>query len=151
LEVFTIGYERAGFSAFLEALTAAGVKTVIDVRDLPLSRRAGFSKKTLAASLALEGIEYVHLKPLGTPKEGRIANQKREWARFWAIVEAKLATPEAEAALSEAAEIARASPSCLLCFEADHRVCHRLRVAAELERRFGFTVRHLGVEAPVLK
>jgi uncharacterized protein (DUF488 family) len=151
VELFTIGYERAGFSAFLDALRAAGVKTVLDVRDLPLSRRAGFSKKTLAASLDLEDVAYVHLKPLGTPKEGRIANQRREWSRFWSIVEAKLATPEAEAALVEAAKIARASPSCLLCFEADHRVCHRLRVAAELERRFGFSTRHLSVEVPVLK
>jgi uncharacterized protein (DUF488 family) len=145
-EIFTIGYERSGLSAFLETLKAAGVAMVIDVRDLPLSRRAGFSKRTLAASLAAEGLGYVHLKPLGTPKEGRLANHRREWDRFWAIVEAQLATPEAEEAFEQAAKLARAAPCCLLCFEADPQTCHRREVAAELERRFGFTIWHLRVE-----
>ena len=74
--IWTIGYERASSDALLAALKAAGVQVLMDVRDLPLSRRAGFSKSTLRVSLEAEGIEYVHLKGLGTPKEGRLAARR---------------------------------------------------------------------------
>lgn len=146
--IWTIGYEASGFAGFLSALRAAGIATVIDVRDLPLSRRAGFSKNVLAASLAEAGIGYVHLKGLGTPKEGRLAARSRDYDRFWAIVEARLATPEAAFDLARAAEIARDRPSALLCVEADPSVCHRRRVAELLHERFGLAVRHLRAEHP---
>jgi uncharacterized protein (DUF488 family) len=126
-------------------LAAAGVKTLIDVRDRPISRRPGFSKNQLTAALDEAGIRYVGLKALGTPPEGREANHKRDWDRFWRIVDAKLATAEAEHALHEAAAIAAESPSCLLCYEADRRICHRSRVADILAGRHGFTVHHLAV------
>jgi uncharacterized protein (DUF488 family) len=145
MRIATIGYEKATLRDFLSTLAGAGVRTVIDVRDLPLSRRPGFSKRQLAAELDEAGIGYVHLKRLGTPKEGRVAARLRQHERFWAIVEAKMATPAAEFDLQRAAEIAREAPSCLLCFEADHRVCHRLRVAEALERRFGLAPHHLTV------
>ncbi len=127
----------------LAALHAAGVRRVIDVRDRPLSRRAGFSKRQLEAGLASAGLGYVHLQALGTPPEGREANRRRDWPRFWRIVEAKLATPEAEHALREAAALAAEAPSCLLCYEADWRICHRRRVAERLALRHGFAVTHL--------
>ena len=77
--------------------------------------------------------------------EGREANHKRQWDRFWTIVDAKLATPEAELDMQRAADIARATPSCLLCYEADWHICHRSRVADILTEREGFPVRHLTV------
>jgi uncharacterized protein (DUF488 family) len=141
--VLTVGYEGAGFGGFLAALKAAGVERVIDVRELPLSRRAGFSKGTLRASLAEAGIDYVHLKALGTPKEGRLAARRGDHATFWAIVEERLATPEAEFELGTAARLAAERPSALLCFEADPATCHRMRVADALAERFGFAVEHL--------
>ena len=91
-------------------------------------------------------MRYVHLKALGTPKEGRVAAQQRNYALFWEIVERALATPAAEVDLEQAAEIARKERSCLLCYEADHRHCHRLRVCEMLERRFGFAPTHLHVQ-----
>ena len=142
----SIGYEKASFADFRRTLLDAGVAAVIDVRDLPLSRRAGFSKRQLAAGLEETGIRYLHLKALGTPKEGRVAAQQRDYVRFWEIVAEKLATPKAEEQLKEAAEIARQVRSVLLCYEADHRHCHRLRVCEALERRFGFAPSHLHVE-----
>jgi hypothetical protein len=78
---------------------------------------------------------------------GSPANRRREWDRFWGIVEEKLTRPEAELALQEAGEIAQIAPSCLLCYEADWQVCHRRRVAEILCRRHGFAVRHLAVRA----
>ena len=142
-DLFTIGYERASQADVLAALREAGVSTLIDVRVLPLSRRAGFSKRQLAASVEEAGMTYVHLKALGTPKEGRVANKQRDWPRFWQIVDRQLATPEAQFDLARAAQIAGAAPACLLCVEADHRICHRARVAELLERRVGVTTHHL--------
>jgi uncharacterized protein (DUF488 family) len=143
--IYTIGYEKALLKDVVATLAAAGVATLIDVRDRPISRRPGFSKRQLAAAVEEAGMRYFHLQALGTPPEGRAANHRREWDRFWAIVEEKLARPEAELALREAAEIAQAAPSCLLCYEADWQICHRRRVAEILCRRFGFAVRHLAV------
>jgi len=90
-------------------------------------------------------MRYVHLQALGTPPEGRLAGRRREWDRFWGIVEEKLARPEAELALQEAGEIAKAAPSCLLCYEADWQICHRRRIAEILAQRHGFAVSHLAV------
>jgi uncharacterized protein (DUF488 family) len=148
MDLFTIGYEKARQVDVISALLAAGVKTLIDVRDRPVSRRPGFSKNQLAAAVEAAGMRYVGLKALGTPPEGREANHKREWERFWRIVDDKLATVEAEIALQEAAATAGEAPSCLICYEADHRICHRSRVAEILAERHGFTVRHLAPDVP---
>lgn len=145
--LYTIGYEKTHLEDFLAALAAAGVANLIDVRDRPISRRPGFSKRQLAAGVEEAGMRYFHLQALGTPPEGRLAGRRREWDRFWGIVEAKLARPEAELALEQAAELARAAPSCLLCYEVDWHICHRRRVAEILARRHGFAVSHLAVGA----
>ena len=139
----TIGYEKARLDDVVAALKGAGVATLIDVRDRPISRRPGFSKRQLAAALEEAGIGYVGLRALGTPPEGREAGRAGEWDRFWAIVEDRLASAEAELAFAEAAETAKAGPSCLLCYEADWRHCHRRRVAEILDERHGFAVQHL--------
>jgi uncharacterized protein (DUF488 family) len=141
--LFTIGYEKARLADVVAALGAAGVVTLIDVRDRPISRRPGFSKRQLAAAVEAAGLRYLHLQALGTPPEGREANRRRRWPRFWQIVETKLATAEAELALQQAAVTALARPSCLLCYEADWRCCHRRRVAEILAERHGFPLRHL--------
>ncbi len=141
--LWTIGYEKAAWPDVLAALRMAGVARVIDVRQLPLSRRAGFSKRQLAASLPEAGIDYVHLRALGTPAEGREANKRRQWDRFWQIVDASLATLDAGLALQQAAAMARDQPSCLLCYEADPCICHRLRVGEMLAAEHGFNVHHL--------
>jgi uncharacterized protein (DUF488 family) len=141
--LYTIGYEKARLADVVGALAGAGVATLIDVRDRPISRRPGFSKRQLAAAVEEAGIRYLGLRALGTPPEGREAGRRGEWDRFWAIVEERLATPEAEFAFHEAAAAARQGPSCLLCYEADWRCCHRRRVAEILTARHGFTVHHL--------
>jgi uncharacterized protein (DUF488 family) len=145
--LYSIGYEKALLTDVLATLTGAGVATLIDVRDRPISRRPGFSKRQLAAAVEDAGMRYLHLAALGTPPEGRLANRRREWERFWRIVEEKLAYAEAELDLLQVAEIARAGSSCLLCYEADWRVCHRRRIAEILAERHGLAVRHLAVTA----
>ena len=142
--LYTIGYEKALLKDVIATLNVAGVATLLDVRDRPISRRPGFSKRQLAAAVEDAGMQYVHLAALGTPPEGRLANRRREWERFWGIVEEKLGRPEAELDLYQAAEIAEGVPSCLLCYEADWQVCHRRRIAEILAERQGFDIRHLG-------
>lgn len=141
--VWTIGYEKASQASVVAALRAAGVTVLLDVRELPLSRRAGFSKSPLRAGLAEAGIDYVHLKGLGTPAEGRMAGRLGDRERFWAIVDSRMETTEAEADLQRAAAIARTERACLLCVEADPCLCHRLRIAQFLAERFGFAIVHL--------
>ena len=94
-------------------------------------------------------MRYVHLAALGTPPEGRLANRRGEWDRFWDIVEQKLARPEAELALQKACDIAQVAPTCLLCYEANWQICHRRRVGEILAQRYGFAVRHLAAPAKV--
>lgn len=110
---------------FLAALKAAGVQRVIDVRALPLSRRPGFSKSSLAASLREVEIDYVHLKALGTPKRGRDAAKKGDVETLTAVYDEQLELPEAQAAVAIMLGLAADKPSALLCYERDPCHCHR--------------------------
>ena len=125
MKIFTIGYEGTTMAEFLAALKSAGVKRVIDVRALPLSRRPGFSKSSLAASLLEAGIGYVHLKALGTPKRGRDAAKKGDRATLEEVYAGQLELPEAQAQAAQMLDLAGEKPSALLCFERDPCVCHR--------------------------
>lgn len=136
--IFTIGYEQATQGQVIAALKAAGVTLVIDVRAVAASRRAGFSKSILASSLKDEGIDYLHLRALGTPKAGRDAARAGHTAQMHAIFEAHLAEPEATMALAQTAEIAAARPAALLCYEADPGHCHRRILTDRLAADQGF-------------
>jgi len=125
MKIFTIGYEGTTMADFLAALKAAGVERVIDIRALPLSRRPGFSKSMLAASLLEAGIGYVHLKALGTPKRGRDAAKKGDRATLEEVYAGQLELPEAQVQVAQMLDLAREKPSALLCFERDPSVCHR--------------------------
>lgn len=125
MKIFTIGYEAATMADFLAALMQAGVERVIDVRALPLSRRPGFSKTSLAASLVAAGIDYVHLKALGTPKPGRDAARKGDIATLEAVYAGQLDLPEAQVQAARMLALAAEKPSALLCFERDPAHCHR--------------------------
>jgi uncharacterized protein (DUF488 family) len=139
----TIGYEHATQAEVIAKLTGAGVRTVIDVRAVASSRRAGFSKTLLAASLDAAGIAYVHLRDLGTPKPGRQAARAGRIAEMRAIYEAHLEDPAAQMQLAKAAEIASAGKSALLCYEADAAGCHRRIVAERLSLTLDLTVEDL--------
>lgn len=123
--IFTIGYEGATQAELIAALEAAGVRLVIDVRAVPLSRKPGFSKNVLAAGLKEAGIDYVHLKALGTPPAGREAARKGDLATFERVYAAQLETPEAGAEAARMIALAGERPSALLCFERDPAQCHR--------------------------
>ncbi len=141
--LYTIGYQGASIEGFIAALKAAGVETLIDVRAVPASRRREFSKRNLAASLEAAGLTYVHLVGLGNPKEGRNAAKAGRLDDYKRIYAAHLGSEAARQALARAAEIAAASPSCLMCLEADPAHCHRTMAAARLAADAGFEVEDL--------
>jgi uncharacterized protein (DUF488 family) len=125
MRIFTIGYEGATVPEFIAALHKARVERVIDVRALPLSRRTGFSKSPLKAALAEAGIEYLHLKALGTPAEGRSAARAGRHEDLKRIYTGQLELPEAMAQSAQMLELAREKSSALLCMEREPEHCHR--------------------------
>lgn len=125
MKIFTIGYEGTTQPELIAALQAAGVTRLIDVRAVPLSRKPGFSKKILATGLAEAGIEYVHLKALGTPPEGRDAARKGDHATLERVYAGQLELPEAIAQSAALLTLVEEQPSALLCFERDPGGCHR--------------------------
>jgi hypothetical protein len=140
--IFTLGYEGLSLEAFIGHLKAAGVRTVLDVRANPLSRKPGFSKSAFSAALHAAGIVYAHLPALGCPKAVRDRYKRDgDWAAYTRGFLAHL-DGQAEA-LAELAQIARHSPSCLVCFEADFNHCHRTFVARSAAKLGGLRVIHL--------
>jgi uncharacterized protein (DUF488 family) len=129
MKLATIGYEQATQAAVIDKLKAAGVEVVIDVRAVAASRRAGFSKTLLSASLNDAGIGYVHLRQLGTPKPGREAARKGKVAEMHEIFKAHMVEPAAQLELAKATEIAADKKAALLCYEADACGCHRTILA----------------------
>jgi uncharacterized protein (DUF488 family) len=143
MQLATIGYEDQSLSDVIGRLKKAKVDMVVDVRAVAASRRPGFSKSMLAASLAEHGIDYVHLRQLGTPKEGRLAARAGRIKDMHRIFERHLEEPAAQLELVQAAELAKKHRVALLCYEADVAHCHRAIVADRLRGRLKCTVKDL--------
>jgi uncharacterized protein (DUF488 family) len=140
----TIGYQAATVHSVLEALRQGNVDLLVDVRAVASSRRPGFAKSRLAANLAEIGIEYLHLRGLGTPAEGRAAARAGKHGELRRIYREHLATTEAQAELKALEGLVRSGRRvCLLCFEADPSHCHRSMVAAALGSLMPIRVTHL--------
>ena len=143
-KLFTIGYEQTPHQAVLDELQEAGVRLLVDVRAVTSSRRPGFSKRQLAASLDERGIAYVHLAALGTPKEGRLAARSGDFDLLQRIFSKHLKTPQAIEEMDElSALVKKSGPACLLCYELDHTHCHRRWIAETIEKRNGVKVENL--------
>jgi uncharacterized protein (DUF488 family) len=131
--IATIGYEGATVANFQRALRDAKIDLLVDVRALASSRRPGFAKTRLAANAKEAGAEYLHLRALGTPADGRAAARAGRHEEMHRIFRAQLATAEAQAELALVADLVRQGRRvCLLCFEARPEHCHRSLVAAAL-------------------
>lgn len=141
--LLTIGYEGLTSAEFIGALNSARVEVLVDVRAIAHSRRSGFAKTALRASLETAGITYLHMPALGNPKPGREAAWAGREAEYHRIFLGHLAQGPAQVALDEVTEVARRSRSCLMCMEAEPERCHRSMVAAELARRIGFRIADL--------
>jgi uncharacterized protein (DUF488 family) len=143
-KLFTIGYEQTPAKAVLDELENAGVKLLVDVRAVAASRRPGFSKNQLAAGLQERGISYLHLRGLGTPKDGREAARSGKFDVLHKIYSKHLKTPQAREELDElSALVEKSGPVCILCYERDHLQCHRQWIAEIIEDRDAVRVENL--------
>lgn len=148
MELFTIGYEGSDIDQFLSVLFEAGVEKVVDVRELPLSRKPGFSKNRLLQRLESVGIGYEHVAALGCPKI--IRNRYRidhDWVRYSESFSRYLSLQGEP--LEELARSSALTTSALLCFERDYRVCHRSMVATAVRSLNDLITTHL--EIPNIK
>lgn len=143
--VLTIGYEGASIEDLVATLKLSDVQVLVDIRDVPVSRKRGFSKRALAETLEGAGLEYLHLRALGDPKPGREAARRGDMKTFERIFRDHLRGAEAQGALVQALDITTRARACLLCFERDHSRCHRIIVAEEMASREAIQVRHIGV------
>jgi uncharacterized protein (DUF488 family) len=125
---------------WLDTLVAQGVEVVVDVRDLPLSRRKGFSKSALRGALAARGVEYVHVKALGNPKALRDALKSGlPFDEFAATFDSLL--DDREESLRALATLVTKRVACLVCFEEDPARCHRSLIAGRVAELAGGEVR----------
>jgi uncharacterized protein (DUF488 family) len=144
LSLFTIGYEQSTPDALIGELKRAKVKLLVDTRAVANSRKPGFSKRQLAASLDENGIAYLHLQKLGTPAEGRAAARSGDLKTLWKIYERQLRTPDAKEEMAELVSIVESGTRvCLLCFERDVAHCHRQRIAEVVHERTGAVVNNI--------
>jgi uncharacterized protein (DUF488 family) len=128
-DLLTIGYEGCSIDDVLAELRRARVSLLVDVRAVPMSRKPGFSKRQLAAGLDEQGIGYVHLQALGTPKPGRDAVRAGHPEKMERIFREHMTSDRAQAELAQAKQLTRKRRACLLCFEQDPMMCHRRFVA----------------------
>ena len=111
--IFTFGYEGLSIEMFIARLKASHVKTIVDVRELPLSRKKGFSKSSFSSELSVHGMAYVHMPALGCPKP--IRNQYKldeNWNTYTKEFLKYIRTQEAP--LRELVKISQASSACLV-------------------------------------
>lgn len=144
MTLMTIGYEGLNIESFVAVLKKNGVSKLIDVRELPLSRKKGFSKSALSATVEKHGITYLHMPALGCPRDIRkdyYADQ--DWGRYKKRFNAYLKTKGE--ALNELLRISKREKCCLVCFEADYQFCHRSLITATLANTAD--VKHLSVRA----
>ena len=140
-KLFTIGYEKAKPDAVMAELKRAKVKLLVDTRAVAASRKPGFSKRQLAATLDENGIGYLHLQKLGTPDEGRQAARAGKLDTLWRIYAKHLKTSGAIEEMAELVSIVKSGQTvCLLCFERDKDCCHRTRIAEVVHERTGASV-----------
>ena len=137
--LFTIGYEGRDLDELLAMLASKNIKRVIDVRELPLSRRRGFSKTPLREALAGAGIEYVHLREAGNPfrKDKDVVPRRELLASYRGHLDAS------RAVVTNVAEQVKGTRAVLLCYEHDVAECHRSILAPRVARKLGVRVTDL--------
>jgi uncharacterized protein (DUF488 family) len=150
-KLYTLGYETAAIEDFIATLQATGIERIIDVREYPLSRRKGFSKNILRELLQANDVDYVHLKGLGDPKEGREAARAGNHEKFLQIFTNHMETAPAVADLKVAIDLATSSVSCLLCYERNPDECHRTIVARAIAADTGQPVLPIGVQKGIAR
>lgn len=133
--VLSVGYEGRSAEELITLVVEAGVDVVVDVRLNPISRKPGLSKTRLAAALNNAGVEYLHLRALGNPRENRDPFWNGRVAEGVQYFQALMAAPGPSASLDELATLAQTHRVAVMCFERDHDMCHRQVVTDNIATR----------------
>jgi uncharacterized protein (DUF488 family) len=149
IELMTIGYEGMTLKDFLDVLRRCRVTMLVDVRELPISRKPGFAKAALSAALVQEGIKYKHLVELGCPRSVRHSyREDGDWSRYTRKYKAYLDTQETT--LNQLWNLMQDERCCLMCFEADFNFCHRTFIAEQMLTMADAPIRALHLTGPLV-
>lgn len=140
--LFTIGYQGHTIQSIVRTLKANNIDLLVDVRQNPVSRKPGFSKRRLDERLTSIGIDYVHFPCLGTPPSiRRFYNEGGEVQAALHRYEQYLLTKRS--CLDSLADAATGHRCCLLCLESCYNACHRGVIARQLALMTQWTPVHL--------
>ena len=146
MTIWTIGYEGLSLEQFLKLLRANNIEHLVDIREAPISRKAGFAKGALSEAVGRAGIHYSHVRALGCPKPIRDRHKETgDWGRYTRDFKIYLAGQNE--ALAELRATVAAARTCLLCYEADYSRCHRTYVAEAISSTAD-EIRHIAVKPP---
>jgi len=131
--LFTIGYEGKNLETYINILIRNNIKVLCDVRKNPLSRKYGFSKKTLQNACEAVNIKYFHLPELGIVSEKRKnLNSQEDYNLLFKEYEENV-IPEQKQALNLIRGLVKDYKRvALTCYEALPEQCHRTRVANKI-------------------
>ncbi|WP_058302408.1 DUF488 domain-containing protein [Gorillibacterium timonense] len=140
MDIFTVGYEGEIIENWTDRLVEAGVTVLIDIREKPISRKKGFSKTALKKQLEENNIGYIHCRDLGSPSDIRKQlHHDKDFITFFDLYDHYL--DENQDTLVKIIEEVKGEKPCLMCFEKNHRQCHRSAVAKRLEKIYPDEVR----------
>ncbi|HHY37397.1 MAG TPA: DUF488 domain-containing protein [Clostridia bacterium] len=132
VSIYTIGYEGLEIGAFIDKLKKQGIEMLLDIREIAISRKSGFSKRCLADALRQNGIEYKHIPALGSPSEiRRYLKSTGDFIKFYEGYMNHLKGHYSELLLIE--DLIETRRCCLLCYEKKPEICHRQLIARELQ------------------
>lgn len=131
--LFTLGYEGLRLEEFINRLKEKGIEVLIDVREIPLSRKRGFSKSQLDTIVNQNGIKYIHMKKLGSPsiirhKVKEDGNYKEFFKAYINYIKTQIEE------LKNLERLVEKSTCCLMCYEKDIENCHRKVIASEIKK-----------------
>lgn len=131
VNLYTIGYEGLTIESFIEKLKRAKIDCLLDVREIPLSRKKGFSKNVISEELKRNGIKYAHFKSAGSPKEVRDQlKETKDYDAFFKSYNNYMKTQTETLQILDAAITNNSNMRfCLMCFEKDYKTCHRSKLA----------------------
>lgn len=133
-KVILTGYENDDIDSFVNKLQKHKVTFLVDVRELPISRKKYFSKSGLASKTEVKRIEYVHYRALGSPRDIRhkLRNKEMSYADFF--INYRRHILENKEALFEIADMLKEKDVCLMCYEESTELCHRSILVDELQK-----------------
>ena len=148
--IYTIGHSTRTLDELVAALQGHGIKTLVDIRSFPMSRRLPhFNRESLELELPKQGIAYVWMKELGgrrkklrddSPNTGLRNESFRNYADY-------MMTDEFAAGIDRLLEIAERETTAIMCAERVYFQCHRMLVSDYLTAH-GHTVLHIDDEKP---